>query len=240
MLSSCLSSTSNKPRSLLRFLIAGVLAAFVAVAALPHYWSGQWPWADPPGVPNIRLMRTLQQQGLVVPGWQSTLQEIVTFGGDKWSVQQFTIEPPIDQISQVALLLKPQTSSQDQPEVEWLDVKGAQQWTIDSQRRLDLAPPVTEEHSNPFKAHFFRAWQQQQTYAVVQWYAWPQGGHPAVSHWFWADQKVQWQFHQRLPWIAVCLLAPLPPLEDITQYQPTIERLAQTVQSALQTEVFSE
>jgi cyanoexosortase B-associated protein len=178
---------------------------------------------------------------LSVPGWQPLQHERVTFGSDDWSLQQMTIQPPQQGVSQVVLLLKPQTWHTDQPDVEWLDVKGAQRWTIDSRQsvRWETSAPAGEPPTQ-VRAKFFRAWNQQQTYAAMQWYAWPGGGDPSVSHWFWADQKVQWQSHQRLPWVAVCLLVPLPPLADIAPSQPAIEQLAQTVQTALQTEIFKQ
>jgi cyanoexosortase B-associated protein len=232
-------------KTLIKALILVILMAFATITVLPSYWSGQWPWMTPPGVAQIQSLRTLKTTGLSLPGWQSDYQEIVSFGGNQWSVQQFTPEQASEKASahdqgDFLLLLKPQTEPKNQPEVEWLDLKGAQQWTTDSRRQLRLRATTSTADTLDFdvQANFLRVWNQQQTYAALQWYAWPGAGHPAPGHWFWGDQKAQWQAHQRLPWVAVSLLVPIEPLGNIIGYQEYIEHLGDKVQTALQVQVF--
>ncbi|MBE9077484.1 cyanoexosortase B system-associated protein [Romeria aff. gracilis LEGE 07310] len=225
-----------------RCLVLAALALLIAVSALPYYRSG-WPWASPPDVPHVAALKTLQQKGLALPGWETQEQSQISLGGHDWSVQQIAPATPnaANPIAQAALLLRPQVWYADQPEVEWLDIRGSQQWTVDSRQRLTFTVPVPEQLSSAqadsaptqVTADFFRAWNPTQTYAVLQWYAWPTGGHPALSRWFWLDQKAQLQKQQRLPWVAVSLLIPIPPLGDIQPYLESAEALAETVQQAL-------
>lgn len=227
-----------------RWLVLALLALLIAVSALPYY-AGGWPWASPPDVPHVAALKALRQQGLALPGWETQEQTQISLGGHEWSVQEFVPTPSapdaVNPISQAALLLRPQVWHADQPEVEWLDIRGSQQWTVDSRQRLTFTVPtleqVTSEQTSPtiaqLTADFFRAWNPSQTYAVLQWYAWPTGGHPAPSRWFWLDQKAQWQHQQRLPWVAVSLLIPIPPLDDIRPYREPAASLAETVQQAL-------
>ncbi|MEO0456284.1 MAG: cyanoexosortase B system-associated protein [Cyanobacteria bacterium P01_A01_bin.114] len=227
---------SQSTQRLFKGLIVAVLAILVAANALPRYVSGQWPWSPPPSVPQIKVLRTIRETGLAIPGWQQSFHEAISFGGDKWSVQQ--LSPPTGE--PMVLLLRPQVQSTDQPEVEWLDLKGAQKWKIDSLRSLAIDIPATDDApAYRLPVNFLRAWNTQQTYAALQWYAWPQGGHPSPSRWFWGDQKAQLQHHQRLPWVAVSLMVPIPPLGDIEDAQDVIQPLGQQVQNALQATVFA-
>jgi cyanoexosortase B-associated protein len=68
---------------------------------------------------------------------------------------------------------------------------------------------------------------------VLQWYAWSKGGHPAPSHWFWADQWTQLRDRQRLSWVAVSLQMPIKPLGEIASAQSELEALGKLVQSTL-------
>ncbi|MEM9904169.1 MAG: cyanoexosortase B system-associated protein [Cyanobacteria bacterium P01_D01_bin.44] len=226
------------PQRLLKSLIVAILAILVAVNALPRYFSGQWPWSPAPSVPQIEALRNIRKAGLAIPGWQQVVQETATFGGDTWSVQQFASQPAG---APVVLLLRPQAQASDQPEVEWLDLKGAQKWTMDSSQRMKIEKAATADTSAyQLQANFLRVWNSQQTYAALQWYAWPQGGHPSPSRWFWGDQKAQLQSHQRLPWVAATLLVPIAPLGDSEAARPMIQSLGQQVQTALQAQVFAQ
>jgi hypothetical protein len=71
------------------------------------------------------------------------------------------------------------------------------------------------------------------TFAVMQWYAWPDGGHFAPGKWFWADQAQQWQQRQRLPWVAVSILLPIEPVGDIRSHTAAVTEIAQAVQQGL-------
>lgn len=247
--------TSTKNRVVLT--VVGLLAAFIAVIALPDYLSGGWPWTTPPESPHLKTLLNIREDGITLPGWQAVFFEAADFGGDRWSVQQFAKagtaenEPIGDEESdsnspengdgvsssfedQIVLLLRPQATSTDQPEVEWIDLMGAQRWTVDSQQRLTIAA-----ETGPVTVNFARAWNDQQTYAIAQWYAWPNGGHPTPGRWFWGDQLSQWQHRERLSWIAVSLLLPMPPLSAIETAQPRLDPAVKTVQNALQTQVFN-
>ena len=107
------------------------------------------------------------------------------------------------------LLLLPQPWHSNQPQLEWLDVSGAQHWRIESRRRLKVAP---SPGAGPVNARFFRAWGDRQSVAVVQWYAMPSGGHPSPGHWFWANQWSQLTRRALTPWVAVSLVLPMEPL----------------------------
>ena len=221
--------------------VIGILATFIAITTLPDYLSGGWPWSNPPESPHLKALQAVRKEGMTLPDWQAVLSETADFGGDQWSVQQFSSAagavgeprpPALDE--QMLLLLRPQATDSEQPEVEWIDLMGAQRWTVDSQQRLRV-----DVESAPVRVDFARAWNDQQTFAIAQWYAWPQGGHPSPSHWFWGDQLSQWKHRERLSWIAVSLLLPVPPLSDIAPQQPRIEAAVKTVQAALQAQFFN-
>lgn len=222
-------SSDPKSRSWLRWLVVVVLAAMVAVAATPQYLGGKLPWQSPPSVVHLETIRGLKDTGLSLEGWSENLQQKISLGGDQWSVQQLTDTTGSD-LDQMILFLKPQGQSKDQPEVEWIDLQGAQKWETSHHRRL---------HLGSLHIDTFRAWTSSQTFAVAQWYALPQGGHPAPNHWFWRDQNYQWRRSERLPWVAVAVMLPMPPLGDIALVYPTLERLSQLVQTTLVETVFS-
>lgn len=223
------SSSSSSSRSWLRWLVVAVLAAMIAAVAVPQYLSGQWPWQSPPDVPQIATVRGLKETGLLPLGWSQDFQQKISIGGDQWSVQQLTYAND-DTREQMILFLKPQGQSQDQPEVEWIDLQGSQKWQTSHQQRL---------HIGTLSVDTFRAWTSNQTFAVAQWYAMPQSGHPAPYHWFWRDQIVQWSRGERLPWVAVAVLIPMPPLGDISLFSADLEELSQLVQTSLSETVFS-
>ncbi|MEL7331712.1 MAG: cyanoexosortase B system-associated protein [Cyanobacteria bacterium J06560_2] len=156
----------------------------------------------------------------------------------------------------IFLLLRPQVWEADQPEVEWLDVEGSQRWQTDSRQRLSIAIAANPKsgpsagsrlkdapHNSEtirIKTDFFRAWSQDQTYAIVQWYASPIGGSASPAWWFWADQQAQWSQRQRLPWVAVSLWLPIEPLGDIVRHRDRAIALSRAVQSELLRTVFPE
>jgi cyanoexosortase B-associated protein len=86
---------------------------------------------------------------------------------------------------------------------------------------------------------FFRAWSKDQTYAVLQWYAWTNGGGASPAKWFWADQKAQWNRRQRTPWVAVSIWLPIEPFSDIARTQGIAESLGQTLQQTLSQKIFA-
>ena len=222
-------SSDSQSRPWLKWATLIVLSAVIVAVALPQYLSGQWPWQSPLDVPQIRAVRNLKETGLAVQGWSQEFQQKISIGGDQWSVQQLTHGSNSTQ-EQMILFLKPQGQSKDQPEVEWIDLKGAQKWQTSHPRRLRMGSLTVDT---------FRAWTSNQTFAVAHWYALPETGHPAPHHWFWRDQRYQWRRGERLPWVAVSVLVPMQPLGDVSLLYSDLERLSQLVQMSLVSQVFN-
>ncbi len=189
----------------------------------------------------------------IIPNSTADLPEVLAEG----SSEAVSITPN----TPVVVLLRPQTWHRDMPQVEWMDLNGTQNWNVDQQTTLtftvtpemgtpELAPSsdggdtdavrqYNSQHPIHVRTRFFRGWSRQQTYAVMQWYAWPTGGSPAASQWFWADQKTQLSDRHRMPWVAVSLLVPIKPLGDRQSARGTAQALAQTIQTTLIRDVFS-
>jgi cyanoexosortase B-associated protein len=208
-----------------------LLALVAAIAALPGYFQGNWSWSDVPLVMNIHHLKTSRNPGLNLPGWSTVERTEIQIGEHFWGVQ--TVEGGGE--SPITLFFMPQEYYRMQPQVEWTDLQGTERWKTDSHQTLTFSLPG--KAGGEVKANFFRAWRQQ-TFAVVQWYAWYHGGNPDPAHWFWADQQAQLR-RQRVPWIAVCLKIPIDPLSDLDSHRPFAKSLAQTVQTALDREIFS-
>ncbi|MBE9181394.1 cyanoexosortase B system-associated protein [Oculatella sp. LEGE 06141] len=235
-------SQSSRRARLFSLLTALFVLAIAASSAIPNYFTAGWSWNHPSPVPNIKQLESIQQRGLKLPGWQTLTQQVAEIGGHKWSVQAIAPESPADNTtlsrSPIVVLLRPQTWYRDQPQIDWMDINGTQQWTADSHRRLRFSVTTTDSSGSPqpptqVEARFLRGWNTQQTYAVVQWYAWTNGGHSAPSRWFWVDQVTQWRDRHRMPWVAVSVLIPIKPLGDIEESRSLAETLSQTVQSSL-------
>ncbi|PZO23078.1 MAG: cyanoexosortase B system-associated protein [Leptolyngbya foveolarum] len=249
MSSPTLSQKASK-KSFVPFLVVAILALFVAIGALPRYL-GDWPWVNNPTVPNKSALIAVKEQGLPIPGWQTQEQTTTKLGGQTWSIQQLATEPEIrgaiapESPDDIFLLLRSQVWYADQPEVEWVDIQGSQRWKIDSRQQLSFSASRSPSDQTPDSAQpvpvnsdFFRAWNQNQTYAVLQWYAWPTGGSPSPASWFWTDQISQWQRNQRTPWVAVSLWLPIEPFSDISLQRAMAESLGKTVQATLLDTVF--
>lgn len=271
---------STRRAWVMRLLGAIFLLAIATVITLPNYVTGNWIWAHPPRVPHQTQLNALAENGLSLPGWQTLEQSPVEISGHGWSVQAIvpdsvpgsatdgeppgdiaTDESPPDGINitpntPAILLLRPQTWHRDMPQVEWMDLNGVQNWTVDQRTALtftvtpawanspngsDTDEARTDHSHTPIhvRTRFFRGWSRQQTYAVMQWYAWPTGGSPAASRWFWADQKTQLSDRHRNPWVAVSLLVPIKPLGDRQTAEDTAQALAQTIHMTLIRDVFS-
>ena len=250
---------SHKPFA--PFLVIGLLALLIAVGAIPRYMS-DWPWANPPTVPNQSALVAIKEQGLPISGWQMQEQATTKLGGQTWSIEQLFAEPetssqlPSGSPDNVFLLLRSQVWYADQPEVEWLDIKGSQKWKTDGYQKLSITVPQQKSVPQPSEsssdrrqrgnrpirvtADYFRAWNSDRTYAVLQWYAWPTGGNPSPARWFWTDQISQWQHNQRTPWVAVSLWLPVEPFSDISVHQAMAASLGKTIQSTLLSTAFLE
>lgn len=221
--------------------IVVVLTVIVILAAAPSYLSGQWPWSNPPEAPNIEGLRALVEEPLRLPGWEPSFQRVVNISGSKWNLAEYRAADgqPIDDVSNFALLLLPQPWHSNQPEVEWVDITGVQGWRVDDLHSLRFSVRSPNQGAETtVTARFFRGIDEQQTFAVAQWYAWPTGGHAAPGRWFWADQLRQWRRQERMPWVAVSLLLPIEPVGDIRAYSETATVIGQTIQSSLVDSVF--
>lgn len=222
----------KKSNIISRILLIFILTIVMTISTLPGYVSRTWSWLDLPKVANIHQIKNIQKTGLTIPGWKTVSIEAKNVGTKEWLFQ--TIEQNNDE--KIMLLFLPQNYYLHKPEVEWVDVDGVERWKTDSYGKLKFT--VTQaQGSGEVKTRIFRAWNSKQTFAVVQWYAWPNGGHYATLNWYWFDRLAQFK-HQRLPWIAVCLKIPIEPLGDLQTAKPLMESVAKTVQSALNAEPF--
>ncbi|MCU0550093.1 MAG: cyanoexosortase B system-associated protein [Leptolyngbya sp. Prado105] len=210
----------NLPKVILLLILSGL----VILGAVPGYLSGgKWRWTSPPNVAALPELRSLKKDGIDLPNWQTIEKKQVQIGDHKWLYQELQDSTQ----TKASVLFFPQARSIDQPQVEWTDLEGSQGWKTDSYRQVQLDSITVEFH---------RAWTQNQTYAVMRWYAWTNGGHPAPLQWFVSDRLAQWQ-NRRSPWVAVSVLLPIEPLAEIEPHRTTLESLAQTVQSTLTNQV---
>ncbi|WP_293118471.1 cyanoexosortase B system-associated protein [Moorena sp. SIO4G3] len=246
-----------QPWQISRGVLLVLLLVLVIIGAVPGYLTGNWPWAKLPPVTNLQQIKVIRKTGIELSDWQTVEQQTIRIGGHKWSLQ--FIEQ--DQQKPVWLFLLPQNGPKSQPQVEWEDISGFMrqrlgQWKTDSYSQIKFvvngsdvegntqADPTitTQPKSHPksvVNARFFRAWNQRQTFAIVQWYAWPEGGNPAPSRWFWADQLAQLH-RKRVPWVAVNIQIPIEPLGDLENYRPIAESLSKMLQTALMSDPFAE
>jgi cyanoexosortase B-associated protein len=215
-------------RSRAQLLLISLLLGLLLLGAAQDYGAGRWRWKQPPAVATIKALRQVRQDGIAI-GPVHPVAQTVTIGEHKWLQQEL----PVAGKAPALLLLLPQNSHTQQPQVEWMDIDGAQRWHSDAVDTLNFTVP----HSNTqpaatVTARWFRAWTRSQTYAVLQWYAQPTGGSPSPSAWFVADRLAQWQ-QRRVPWVAVSLMVPIGPLEELPQGRSSAESLAVSIQSTL-------
>jgi cyanoexosortase B-associated protein len=215
------------------------LLLLVAVVAIPGYATGRWPWTNPPPVTNLKQLKTLRQKGLALPGWEEThIQNNVQIGGHRWLVQEIK---EIQHPQRIAiLLLLPQNGPKDQPQVEWLDIDGLYRWQRDVDRPLKFTVELASIPNQPqstVTAQFFRSWTPKQTFAVLQWYAWPNGGSPATSRWFWEDSMARLS-NRRASWVAVSIIVPIQSHTNIDSSLDIVTSLGEIVQAQLMLEIF--
>lgn len=225
---------SNPAQFLRNIVIVLLLVIPIAIAAVPGYLQGgEWLWSDLPTLDNREQMRALLETGVSFPDRQTIKQKQIRIGGKTWSAQAISQD---NSSSPILLLLAPQTYYTNKPYVEWTDIRGLEKWKTDSHRQLKF---ITNSSANSTEvtARFFRAWNKQ-TSAIVQWYSFPNGGHPSSSSWFWRDQVAQLK-GKRVPWIAVCLKIPISPLDDLDEVENLATSLSQHIQSSLQENVFN-
>jgi cyanoexosortase B-associated protein len=218
-------SEITKMRGSVRVILILLLLISIFVGAIPGYLSGgRWQWSQLPKS-DLTTVKSVLDGGLQLPDWTIVEHQTARIGGKKWSIQ---VMNSADELP-VMLMLLPQNYYLDKPGVEWMDLNGLERWKTDSFRQLDFS---AESNSIIVKARIFRAWNPQQTFAVVQWYAHPFGGGHSNWSWFWRDQIAQLH-HRRVPWIAVSCKIPIEPLEDLDRVQPQAELLARQIQQQL-------
>ncbi|AFY30537.1 cyanoexosortase B system-associated protein [Calothrix sp. PCC 7507] len=214
------------------------LLVLLGVGAVPGYLTGQWQWQKPSPVSHLKELRQIRKTGLTLPGWQTVEQTEQQVGEKKWSLQ--VIKKP-DLPTQPILLLLPQNSSTAQPEEEWSEINSWGKsrwgkWDIAQYRSAEFTfkPPsgLGSNTTTKIDARFFRASTPQESFAVLQWYALPDGGHPSPLRWFVADQLAQWRKH-RTPWVGVSILIPIEPLGQVETAWSLAQSLGETVQVAL-------
>lgn len=217
-----------------KIIVLVFLLVLVGVVAIPGYGTGRWPWTNPPPVANLKQLKILRENGLTLPGWETLrLQNNVLIGGHRWLVQEIQNYQTI-----AVLLVFPQNGPKDKPQVEWLDIKGFHRWQTDSDRTLQFTVnlnPVPNPQTTTVKARFFRSRTAQNTFAVLQWYAWQNGGSPATSRWFWEDSIARLS-NSRVSWVAVCIIVPIEPDADIKIAEPILGYLGEIVQAKLMAE----
>ncbi|NEQ45422.1 MAG: cyanoexosortase B system-associated protein [Leptolyngbya sp. SIOISBB] len=234
-------ATQSRPKShsIVQWGLVVVLTALVAIAVLPNYFSGQWPGSNELPVPHIAQLRGLLTEPLEVPGWESTFHQEVNIGRNRWTIAEYRRSGVNGEDESFGLLLRPQQAGDQQPEVEWVDLQGAQSWQVDNRHAVPwLVESPTADASVKITTRYLRGIDERNTFAVMQWYAWPSGGHFAPGKWFWADQAQQWQHSQRLPWVAVSILLPIDPVGDIRTHTAAITEIAQSVQQGLLSSTF--
>lgn len=213
-----------------QLIILGLFSIAIIFVAVPSYLTGQWSWLELPRVPEIAQMRQIPTMELSFAGWNTVLQKKITLSNNHWSFQ--VIEKSNQEPVTVALM--PQDYYQDFPQVEWVDLQGLENWQTDEYKTLKFSSETGKKNS--VTARWFQAWNKK-TYAVIQWYAWPGGGHYSPTQWFFADQKAQLK-GQRVPWIVVSIKIPMEPLGELADIEPMAKSLGQTVQNTLEKQVF--
>ncbi|OCQ99706.1 cyanoexosortase B system-associated protein [Oscillatoriales cyanobacterium USR001] len=221
-----------KPHQLSRIAVLLFLLILVTVGAIPSYLTGKWVWMKPLPIPTLKELKAIRHEGLKIPGWESRFRKNITIGGNKWFIQE------LKNVNVTAILfLLTQNGPKDQPQVEWTDINGFHRWKTDSHRTLNFTVKlnqITPEKPQEIliDAKFFRSWTKEGTFAVLEWYAWPTGGSATPSIWFWTDRKAQ-LFNRRVPWVAVCIIIPIKPKDDLEKIQPLAIILGQIVQGEL-------
>jgi len=218
-------------------VFALVLLGAIAVAAVPGYIAGgSWRWQQEASPKQLKALRQLPKTGIPIPGWQTREVSQRSLGGEQWLWQPIERQrPQTGQRDRAVLLLMPMKRGRDRPQVEWSALDSGN-WLgnglqTDSEQILTIRVP----NLAPFRVRLLRLWTaQNQTYFLVSWYAWPDGGDPAPSQWFWRDRLAQWQ-HQHTPWAAASILMPADkPLDELDEsYRARVTDLAAQVQTAL-------
>ncbi|MBD2438701.1 cyanoexosortase B system-associated protein [Nostoc sp. FACHB-110] len=226
-----------KEKQLSYIVVLVLLLLLLGLGGVPGYFTGRWQWKQPPPVTTLKELRKIRKTGLPIPGWQTVEQVEQQVGEHKWSLQ---VLKQATSPTQAIMLLLPQNGPKDQPEVEWTEINGWGKlrwgkWDVAQERTVEFQVKSQNSSLNaeiPIKARFFRASTQQDTFAVLQWYAFATGGDPSPLRWFVADQLAQLQKH-RVPWVAVSVMLPMEPLGEVETTWPLAQSLGETVQTTL-------
>jgi hypothetical protein len=106
--------------------------------------------------------------------------------------------------------------------------ENSKDWKTDSRQKLTVAL----QSGQKVEAFFLRGRNKQQTFAVLQWYAWESGGNFAAKKWFVTDLWAQLHKH-RASWIAVSVLIPIKILGNIETVKPLAESIVKEVQTTI-------
>ncbi|BAZ31249.1 hypothetical protein NIES4074_37210 [Cylindrospermum sp. NIES-4074] len=221
-----------------------LLLLLLGIAGVPGYLTGRWQWKQPPPITSLQALKQIRKVGLNLPGWQTIDQVEQLIGEHEWSLQIIKKEGTQ---TQAILLLLPQNGPTDQPEVEWTEINSWGKlrwgkWDTAQERSADFTvkqpAKLSANGDAKIEARFFRAATRQGTFAVLQWYAMPNGGNPSPLRWFVADQLKQWR-QQRTPWVAVSILTPMEHLGQIETSWSEVQSLGETVQATLMALTFS-
>ena len=226
---------------LLAFLL---LLLLLLIGGVPGYFTGDWQWKQPPSVTNLKEVKQIRQTGLNLSGWETLETVERQIGGHKWLWQKIK-QKNSEKISY--LLLLPQNGPRDQPQTEWTEIKGFWGWNVAQSQTAEFIVKPSQTHnsntsnsntSNKVEANFFRAvLKNRQTYAVLQWYAMPDGGSPSPLKWFFADQMAQLS-KQRVPWVAVNIMIPIEPLGEVKKNWSIAKSLGEQIQASLVVDSF--
>ncbi len=232
-----------KDKLLTHVAVLLLLLALLVIKGIPGYLTGSWQWKQPPPVPNLTALRAIRTTGITIPDWQTIEQTEQLVSTSRWSLQIVQQEGTENR---AILLLHPQNGPMDQPEVEWTDINS---WGKTRWKRWDIAqfrsaeftvkkPPKSGNNiETQVEARFFRVSTSQETFAVLQWYATPNGGHPSPVRWFVADQLAQWR-NNRVPWVSVSIMIPMEPLGDVETTWDLAQSIGAAVQATLMTSPF--
>jgi len=211
-------------------LLLCLLLLLILGGILPNLISGHWSWLEQPRIGNIQKMRAVQESGIELSNLNTIDQSQAKIGEGTWSVQVLESHEG----KRITLLLKPQIYYKNQPGLEWSDISSISRWNQGETTELS----IPTRSGGKATARFYRAWTEN-TFAVLQWYAWLGGGHYDPSVWYWLDQWAQLK-RQRVPWIAVSLMIPLDPMKELQTLTPFALNLAGEVQSYLEQNVLSQ
>ncbi|MEB3343539.1 cyanoexosortase B system-associated protein [Okeania sp.] len=212
------------------------LLIILVVGTVPGYITGKWSWKNTAKITNLKDLKQIKEEGLTISDLPTISHEQLLIADHKWLEQKVKN----NEQSIVLLLLTP-NGPKDKPEVEWMDINGFYRWKTDSEKRVKFTVEIPKDgngitnrkkQSSNVEAKFFRAWTNKQTFAVMQWYAWPGGGSPETGDWFWQDRLAMIS-KKRVSWVAVNILLPVEPLGNIDPYLPQIKSIAQKTQASL-------